>query len=77
MPRTYKSWDDIQESITRHAADGDFPALETAQVEEMMVMGCLSCPKEKTLRQRAKYFGNVKFLDLEQMLMLAEKEDHI
>lgn len=77
MPRTSKSWDNIQQSITKHAADGDLPALEIAQVEEMMVMGCLSCPKEKTLRQRANYFGNVKFLDLEQMLMLAEKVDHI
>ena len=77
MPRTHKSWDDIQESITRHSADDDFAALETAQVEEMMVMGYLSCPKEKTLRQRAKYFGNVKFLNLEQMLILAEKQDLI
>ena len=77
MPRTHKSWDDIQVSLVRHVADGDFAALETAQVEEMMVMGCLNCPKEKTIRQRAKYFGNVNFLDLEQMLTLAEKEDPI
>ena len=54
--------------------DDDFAALETAQVEELMVLGCLNCPKEKTLRQRAKYFGGVEFLDLRQMLTLAEKE---
>lgn len=77
MSRTHKSWDEIQESLRKHSNDGDFPALELAQVEEMMVIGCLTCPKEKTLRQRAKYFGSVKFLDLEQMLMLSEKDDFI
>ncbi len=75
MPRTHKSRDEISKSLEEHVADGDFAALELAQIEEMMVLGCLSCPKEKTLRQRAKYFGKVKFLDLQRMLTLAEKED--
>ena len=73
MPRTYKSWEEIQESLGKYDTDGDFAALELAQVEEMMVMECLNCPKEETLRQRAKYFEKCKFLDLEQMLMLAER----
>ena len=75
MPRTHRSEDEIQDSIAKHVADGDSTALEHAQIEEMMIMGCLACPKEKTLKQREKYFGQVKFLDLEQMLRLAEKED--
>ena len=77
MPRTHKSWDEIQESLTKHVADGDFAALEIAQVEEMMLIGCLTCPREKTLMQRAKFFGNVKFLDLKQILTLSEKGDPI
>ena len=74
MPRIYKSRALIEESLAKHVADGDFAALELAQVEELMIMGCLNCPKDKTLRQRAKYFGKVEFLDLENMLMLAEKQ---
>lgn len=75
MPRTHQSEDEIQGSIAKHVADGDTAALEQAQIEEMMVLGCLACPKEKTLRQRDKYFGQVEFLDLEHLLRLAETED--
>lgn len=75
MPRTHQSEDEIQGSIAKHVADGDTAALEQAQIEEMMVLGCLACPKEKTLRQRDKYFGQVKFLDLQHMLRLAETQD--
>ena len=77
IPRTRKSVDQIQESIAKHSADGDFVALEAAQIEEMMVMGHLRCPEEKTLRQRAKYFGEVNFLDLKQLLELAENVDFV
>ena len=77
MPRTQKSRAEIRDSVARYTADGDSGALEQAQIEEMMVMGCLNCPKEKTLRQRAEFFGGVKFLDLKQMLTLAEKEGKI
>ena len=73
MPRTQKSLEEIQDSIAKYTANGDSGALEQAQIEEMMVMGCLNCPKEKTLRQRAEFFGHVKFMDLKQMLTLAEK----
>lgn len=75
MPRTHRSEAEIQDSIAKHAADGDSAALEQAQIEEMMIMGCLACPEEKTLRQREKYFGQVEFLDLEHVLRLAETED--
>ena len=74
MPRTYRSRDEIRDSIAEFTASGDSGALEGAQIEEMMVMGCLNCPREKTLRQRAEFFGRVEFLDLKGMLALAEKE---
>ena len=72
MPLTYKSWDEIQQSLAAHAHDEDLTALELAQIEEMMVMGYLACPKEKTMRQREKYFKNVAFRDLRTLLRCAE-----
>ena len=34
----------------------------------------MACPKEKTLRQREKFFGGMGFLDLEGLLLRAEGE---
>ena len=72
MPLTYKSWDEIQQSLAAFAHDEDLTALELAQIEEMMVMGYLACPREKTTRQREKYFKNVAFRDLRTLLRCAE-----
>ena len=57
-----------------HAKNGDddFEALELAQVEEMMIMEYMACPKEKTMRQQQKYFADLKFSGLEQLLTYAE-----
>ena len=74
MSVTHKSWEEIQHSL---ANPRDFEALELAQVEEMMVMGCLACPKEKTLRQREKYFSNVRFIGLEELLSFSEGVDFV
>ena len=65
MPRSYKSREEIQHSLEAHANEDNM-------VEEMMVMGCLACPKAKTLRQREKYFGKMMFRDLEAFLRCAE-----
>lgn len=42
-----------------------------AQLEEMTVMGCLACPKEKTLKQRERYFKALRFRGLEDLLRCA------
>lgn len=34
-------------------------------------MNCLACPREKMLRQREKYFVNVHFQSLSQLLHAA------
>jgi hypothetical protein len=74
MPVTYRSWESIQKTL----AESDDPeALEVAQIEEMMVLGCLACPREKTLRQREKYFSGVGFMGLEELLEYAEGVDFI
>ena len=74
---SYKSADDIQRFLEEHADDDDTPELEIARVEEWMIAGASACPQEKTLRQRAKYFGNVKFSTLEELLRVAKERDFV
>ncbi|KAL9031262.1 MAG: hypothetical protein Q9196_000700 [Gyalolechia fulgens] len=78
MPRTYKSSEEIRHALAEHAGDDPISEeLETAQVEEMMVEGYMTCPKEKTLMQRDQYFKDISFMCLKQLLQYAEARDHV
>lgn len=65
MPRTYRTLEDIRISLATSSSMEDSML---AQMEEVMVMGCLACPKEKTLKQREKYFKDLRFVGLEDLL---------
>jgi len=74
LPISRKPWQDVQCVLDAYAGKDEITdELELAQVEEMMVMSCLACPKAKTLRQREKYFSNIHFRGLEELLQSAEK----
>ena len=78
MPRTQKPWHDVQRVLDTYKGGDEVTAEhEAAQVEEMSVLGCLACPKEKTLRQREKYFSSVRFRNLEQLLQCASEMDFV
>jgi len=70
MPRTHKSLENIRYSLDTSATMAESML---AQMEEVIVMGCLACPKEKTLRQHETYFKGLKFLGLEDLLKYAEE----
>jgi hypothetical protein len=74
MDVSYKSEDEITAFIRDNAQKGPSRAMEIALVEECMILGVATCPREKTLLQRKKFFSNVKFLDLEETLRKAESE---
>jgi hypothetical protein len=66
LPRVDRSWEEIQKAFeTTDPLSGEGELLE---LEEMMVKSMLVCPKEETLRQREKYFKDVKFSTLHQFL---------
>ena len=65
MPRTYRTLEDIRLSLATSSSMEDSML---AQMEEVIVMGCLACPKEKTLEQRERYFKDLRFLGLEDLL---------
>ena len=65
MPRTHRTLEDIRISLTTSSS---MEESMLAQMEEVIVMGCLACPKEKTLKQRERYFKDIRFLGLEDLL---------
>lgn len=78
MPRTRKPWEDTQRVLNAYTDKDDLTdELYVAQLEEMMVLSCLACPKEKTLRQREKYFHNLHFRGLEELLHYANAVDFV
>lgn len=79
MPKTFKSAQEIEDFIAGHAARGeeDTPELIIAHVEEWMIAGATAPPREKTLIQREKYFGKVRFSTLHELLVRAKDKDGV
>lgn len=79
MPKTFKSAQEIEDSIAEHVARGeeDTPEVIIARVEEWMIAGATALPRDKTLRQRKKYFGKVKFSALQELLLRAKDNDGV
>lgn len=78
LPRTEKPWSEIQKVLEAHAEEEELAEeAELAQVDEMMVMSCMAVPKEKTLRQRAKFFAGIGFRGLQHLLQDAQGVDFI
>ena len=78
MPCVFRSADEVQEKL---AALSDSPVDNEehilAQVEEMMVLECLACPREKTLAQRKRFFSGVEIRGLERLLEDARGIDFV
>lgn len=79
MPKTFKSAQEIEDFIAEHVPRGeeDTPEMIIARVEEWMIAGATALPREKTLRQREKYFGEVKFSTLQELLLRAKDNDGV
>lgn len=79
MPKTFKSAQEIEDFIAEHVPRGeeDTPQMIIARVEEWMIAGATALPREKTLRQRKKYFGKVKFSALQELLVRAKDSDGV
>ncbi|KAJ5519843.1 hypothetical protein N7463_000296 [Penicillium fimorum] len=74
---TYRSVNDIKASLEQHRNDGDSLQLGLAEAEEWTISGATACPEDKTRRQHAKYFSEIKFSNLEELLIQAETVDKI
>lgn len=77
LQRSNRTVAEINSSLEKYKNQPDSSELAIAEAEEWTVTGATACPKEKTLRQREKYFKNVEFLSLREMLGLAEREGFV
>ena len=69
MEKTYKSKEQIDHDTLLPPTAENLEALYLASVEEMMITGSGACPREKTIRQRGKFFENLSFTTLEGLLV--------
>ncbi len=74
--RSYRTLEDIAASIKEYETN---PGLhtDTAEMEEWTITGATACPRETTLRQREKYFSEIHFLTVEEMLRKVETDGHV
>ena len=78
MPRIGMNVADMENALADMAGEEELSARhELLQIEEMMVLSCLACPEEKTLRQRQQFFSKMKFSTLEELLKHAEEIDFV
>ena len=69
MEKTYRSKEQIDRDTLLPPTAENLEALYLASVEEMMITGSGACPREKTIRQRCKFFKNLNFTTLEELLL--------
>lgn len=69
MDKTYRSEQDIRRDSALPPTAENAEARYLASVEEMMVTGSGACPRDKTLRQRGRFFGGLGFTTLEGLLV--------
>lgn len=79
MSKTFKSAQEIEDFIAKYAPRGeeDTPEMIIARVEQWMIAGATALPREKTLQQRERYFGKVKFSALHELLLRAKDNDGV
>ncbi|KAL4736651.1 hypothetical protein BDV11DRAFT_172715 [Aspergillus similis] len=77
LTKKYRSFEDIDSDIREYESQPNVEDVGVVEVEQCTVTGAMACPKEKTLRQREKYFSAVHFMSLEEMLKLAESQGHV
>ncbi|KAL5341195.1 NAD(P)-binding protein [Aspergillus crustosus] len=75
--KTYRSLEDIASTVRGYEEGPDIDDVGLPEIEQWTVTGATACPREKTLRQREKYFSGVHFLSVEELLQKAETAEHL
>ncbi|BCS21172.1 uncharacterized protein APUU_21604S [Aspergillus puulaauensis] len=74
--RSHRTLKDIAAAMAEYETNPG-PHTGIAELEEWTVSGATACPRETTLRQRAKYFSGIRFLAVEEMLRMAGEDGHV
>ncbi|OJK04315.1 hypothetical protein ASPACDRAFT_48877 [Aspergillus aculeatus ATCC 16872] len=75
--RNYRSKEDIETTIKQYEDRPESLELAIAEAEEWTISGATACPKEKTLRQREKFFAGMHFTTVQELLNRAEVEERV
>lgn len=69
MKKLQQSWEQIEDTLAKHTGPVTFGGgAEVAMINEWTIFGASACPQDRTLEQRKKYFGNVNFRGLQDVL---------
>ncbi|PFH62476.1 hypothetical protein XA68_13378 [Ophiocordyceps unilateralis] len=74
MEKTYRSEEDIHRDTLLPPTAENYEALYLASVEEMMLTASGACPRDKTMRQREKFFRGLNFITLEELLLQSQSK---
>ncbi|KAL4876916.1 NAD(P)-binding protein [Aspergillus karnatakaensis] len=77
LERLYRSEDDIKAALAEHEGHGGCEGRAIAEAEELTISGANCCPREKTLDQKARYFENVPFRSLREVLEKAGSSEKV
>ncbi|KAL3447461.1 NAD(P)-binding protein [Aspergillus insuetus] len=75
--RTHRSLEEINAALAAAEKDPSTDPLELPQIEQWEVSGATACPREKTLRQREKYFSSLKLVTIEELLQMGKDIEHV
>ncbi|KAL4936813.1 hypothetical protein BDV06DRAFT_216375 [Aspergillus oleicola] len=75
--RVHRSLEQIAASVEDYKSGVQTHTGFVAEIEEWTVSGATACPREKTLKQREKFFSGMHFLVVEELLRKAEAEGRI
>ncbi|PYH42387.1 NAD(P)-binding protein [Aspergillus saccharolyticus JOP 1030-1] len=74
LKREHRSREQILADVEHQLTVPDEENVSLAELEESTILGAICCPREKTLRQREEYFAGMKFVELKELLAMAEEE---
>ncbi|KAL8895711.1 MAG: hypothetical protein Q9207_008053 [Kuettlingeria erythrocarpa] len=77
IPRTYTPAAEIRDYVAANLHNDQVYAVQAAMCDELSIDGATAMPREKTLRQREKYFAGCPFSGLEEVLRMAREKEGV
>ncbi|KAL8931107.1 MAG: hypothetical protein Q9208_000211 [Pyrenodesmia sp. 3 TL-2023] len=77
IPRTHTPAAEIRDYVAANLDNDQVYAVQAVMCDEWSIDGATAVPKEKTLRQREKYFKDCKFSGLEEVLQMAKSKEGV
>ena len=77
LKKSYTPAEEIYSFVAANLHNEHDYAVQAVMCDEFSIDGATACPKEKTLRQREKFFSRCKFSTIEEVLKQAQAKDFL